>query len=93
MATITINLPLIPERVITVPNDKLKTLSGYYNVNVKTAVNLDGDPVTPTDKDIANALADAIVNLLKGPIVQGRKHEAMRAVQDISDVMTDSVST
>lgn len=93
MATITINLPLIPERVITVPNDKLETLSGYYNVNVKAVADLNGEPVTPTDKDVANALADAIVNLLKRPIVRGRKHEAMRALQDISDVMTDSVST
>lgn len=93
MATITIKLPLIPDRVITVPNDKLETLSGYYNVNIKTAFDLDGNPVTPTDKDIANALADAIVKLLKSPIVQGRKHEAMRAAQDISDVMTDAVST
>ena len=87
MATITISLPLIPERVMTVPNDKLEELSKYYNVNVSGGMDANGDSVPATNEEKLTALADAIVTLIKGPVVHGRKHEAMQAITDISDLI------
>lgn len=77
MATITIKLPLIPDRVITVPDNKLADISKYYGVSAAEY---------ETTAEALAALADNLVWIIKRPVVQGRGTE-LSANPDISDLI------
>jgi hypothetical protein len=82
MASITLNLPGVPDKVITVPNANLGDISPSYGVNPAGY---------DTEEEAVLALQSQMVELIKRPYQKYRDRQ--RAQADISDVMTVTTVT
>jgi hypothetical protein len=80
MAKIIIQLPQLTDLELTLPNDKLETVSEYYGIRKD-------DYDAPLDA--LQAFRDQLVRVLKKPLVRGRARE-LSASPDVSDLITVS---
>lgn len=79
MATITIKIPPNPERVITLPDEKLTEIAALYGVS---------DNDLGGTKDIPKALSDHLVWIIKRPLLQAKERAAAKSA-DVSDLITE----
>jgi hypothetical protein len=79
MATITIDFPLINQRVITVPDSRLSEFGTYFGVRQEAY---------KTNAEAVSAFADIIESMIKMPVISARRISSPEP--DLSDLVTVS---